>query len=183
MKQKILALCVILYNIFCFNSITSVVPVSYATAFSLNVGHGINFSDNYKTPKICLLNYNNVYSSFYDWSNNDKSSHQKIINNTLWLSKNRFITPSVVIGIYNKQTDLNYVCLLRKTGPRRFKILNIFANPSNDLDDDNLFFDNLLNFCTLHEYTLDVENLKIIEDNRYYLSYLYKYRDIYSNFH
>jgi hypothetical protein len=180
MKQKILALCVFLYNVFYINSVSP--APALAPAFSLNVGNSINFNDNYRKPKICLLNYNNVYSSFYDWSNNDKSSHQKIINNTLWLSKNRFITPSVVIGIYNKQTDLNYVCLLRKTGPRRFKILNIFGNPSNDLDDDNLFFDNLLHFCTLHEYTLDVENLKNI-DNKYYLSYLYKYRDIYSNFH
>lgn len=176
MKQKILALCVFLYNVFYINSVR---PVS---AFSVNVGNGINFNDNYGKHKVCLLNYNNVYSSFYDWSNNDKDSHQKIINNTLWLSKNRFITPSVVVGIYNRETDLNYVCLLRKTGLRRFKILNIFANPSNELDDDNLLFDNLLSFCTHNEYSLDVDNLKNI-DNKYYLSYLYKYRDIYSNFH
>lgn len=170
MTQKILALCVFLYNFF------------YISSFSINIGNPGN-PNNYKNPKVCLLNYNNVYSSFYDWSNKDKTSHEKIINNTLWLSKNRFINPSVVIGIHNKEAELNYVCLLRKTGLRRFKIINIFANPSNDLDDDNLFFDNLLSFCTHNEYSLDVENLKNIDNNRYYLSYLYKYRDIYTNFH
>ena len=72
---------------------------------------------NNKGSNICELNYNNVYSSFYKWSNENKQSQPKIIEDTLWLSKNRFINPTIIIGVYNDTYNLNYFS--QWTGPNK----------------------------------------------------------------
>ena len=128
---------------------------------------------------ICYLNYNNVYSCFYDWKKNSNLEYQqKILDDTIWLNKNRFISSTVLVGIYNSDDVnnlLNYICLLRKTSYNTYKILNIFPNPDNKLDDDDILFNYLLLFCKENDSSIDFENLKTIENSKYYLTYIYKY--------
>ena len=84
----------------------------------------------------------------------------------------------MLLGIYNsddKNNILNYICFLRKTSYKSYKLINIFSNPANDLQDDNILFDNLLLFCNENDSTIDFENLKKIDDKKYYLTYIYKY--------
>jgi hypothetical protein len=128
---------------------------------------------------ICYLNYNNVYSCFYDWSKNSNLEYkQKILDDTIWLNKNRFISSTTLVGIYNSDDVnnlLNYVCLLRKTSYNTYKILNIFPNPDNKINDDDILFNYLLLFCKENDASIDFENLKTIENSKYYLTYIYKY--------
>ena len=70
---------------------------------------------------------------------------------------------------------MNYICLLGKIDNGRFKLLNIFANPYNQLDDDILLFENILSFCNQNRYTINLEKLKDIDNGKYYLTYLYSY--------
>ena len=97
-------------------------------SYPINIGpHSIHKFGNYNNGNVCLLNYNNVYSTFYKWSKDKEEYHDKIIKDTIWLNKNRFSSPNIIIGIYNKDGDLNYICLLRRVADGRFKLLNIFA--------------------------------------------------------
>ena len=96
----------------------------------------------------------------------------------MWLNKYRFISSTLLLGIYNSNdinNVLNYICLLRKTSPNTYKVLNIFSNPSNNLTDDNALFDNLLYFCNDNDAIINFENLKNIDNSKYYLTYIYKY--------
>ena len=65
--------------------------------------------------------------------------------------------------------------MLGKIDKGRFKLLNIFANPYNNLDDDIMLFENLLNFCNENKYSLNVDKLKGIDNSKYYLTYIYSY--------
>ena len=83
-----------------------------------------------------------------------------------------------MVGIYNSDDVnnlLNYVCLLRKTSYNTYKILNIFPNPDNKINDDDILFNYLLLFCKENDASIDFENLKTIENSKYYLTYIYKY--------
>ena len=133
---------------------------------------------NNKGSNICELNYNNVYSFFYKWSNENKQSQPKIIEDTLWLSKNRFINPTIIIGVYNDTFNLNYICLIRRLSPENYKILNIFANPSNNLDDDLELFKNLFEFAINNDFKLNMDKLSDIDKSRYLLTYLYYYSQV-----
>lgn len=126
----------------------------------------------------CVLNYNNVYSSFYKWSKENKESHPKIIDDTLWLSKNRFVNPNIIIGVYNDAFNLNYICLLRRLSPTDYKLLNIFANPANNFDDDLLLLKNLFEFAIYNDIKLNTDKLTEIDKSRYLLTYLYYYSQI-----
>jgi hypothetical protein len=136
------------------------------------------YFNNNKGSNVCLLNYNNVYSSFYKWSNENKQSQPKIIEDTLWLSKNRFINPTIIIGVYNDTYNLNYICLIRRLSPENYKILNIFANPSNNLEDDLELFKNLFEFAINNGFKLNTDKLSDIDKSRYLLTYLYYYSQI-----
>jgi hypothetical protein len=154
----------------------NIISISITNSYPINIGpHNIHKYGNYNSKNVCLLNYNNVYTSFYKWSKDNKESQEKIINDTIWLNKNRFSTPNIVLGVYNSDSDLNYICLLRKLANGRFKILNIFANPNNDLEDDTLLFENILGFCIENKYSLNVDKLKEIDNSKYYFTYLYAY--------
>jgi len=149
------------------------------SSYPLGIGpNNYNKFDGNKN-NICKLNYNNVYTSFHNWCQyNEGKYHKKIIDDTLWLNKNRYISSSLLLGIYNsddKNNILNYICFLRKTSYKSYKLINIFSNPANDLQDDNILFDNLLLFCNENDSTIDFENLKKIDDKKYYLTYIYKY--------
>ena len=133
---------------------------------------------NNKGSNICELNYNNVYSSFYKWSNENKQSQPKIIEDTLWLSKHRFINPTIIIGVYNDTYNLNYICLIRRLSPENYKILNIFANPSNNLEDDLELFKNLFEFAINNGFKLNTDKLSDIDKSRYLLTYLYYYSQV-----
>jgi hypothetical protein len=137
-----------------------------------------NNSNNKGGSNICVLNYNNVYSSFYKWSNENKESSQKIIEDTLWLSKYRFVNPSIVIGVYNDTFNLNYICLLRRLSSTNYKLLNIFANPSNNFDDDLQLFKNLFEFAINNDIKLNTDKLTEIDKSRYLLTYLFYYSQI-----
>jgi hypothetical protein len=157
-------------------SILSILNIIFSYSYPINIGpHSIYKSGGYNRNNVCLLNFNNVYSTFYKWSNDKKEYHDKIINDTIWLNKNRFSYPNIIIGIYNNDGDLNYICLLGKIDKGRFKLLNIFANPYNNLDDDIMLFENLLNFCNENKYSLNVDKLKGIDNSKYYLTYIYSY--------
>lgn len=153
------------------------VNIQLIDSYPINKGpHSIYKYGKYNCGNVCVLNYNNVYSTFYKWSNDNKDYQEKIINDTIWLNKNRFSTPNIVVGVYNnKDGELNYICLLRKVGDGRFKMLNIFSNPTNELEDDMLLFENILNFCNANKYSLNVEKLKEIDNSKYYLTYIYSY--------
>jgi hypothetical protein len=142
---------------------------SYPSNFNLKSGGDKSGSN------ICVLNYNNVYSSFYKWSNENKESHPKIIDDTLWLSKNRFVNPSIIIGVYNDTFNLNYICLLRRLSQTNYKLLNIFANPANNFDDDLLLLKNLFEFAIYNDIKLNTDNLTEIDKSRYLLTYLLYY--------
>lgn len=145
-------------------------------SYPINIGpHNIYKYGNYNNGNVCLLNYNNVYSTFYKWSKDKEEYHDKIIKDTIWLNKNRFSSPNIIIGIYNKDGDLNYICLLGRVANGRFKLLNIFANPYNGIDDDIMLFENILGFCNDNKYSLNMEKLKVIDNSKYYLTYLYAY--------
>ena len=133
---------------------------------------------NNKNSNICELNYNNVYTSFYKWSSENKQSQPKIIEDTLWLSKNRFINPTIIIGVYNDTYNLNYICLIRRLSPENYKILNIFANPSNNLEDDIELFKNLFEFAINNGFKLNTDKLSDIDKSKYLLTYLYSYSQI-----
>ena len=133
---------------------------------------------NNKNSNICELNYNNVYTSFYKWSSENKQSQPKIIEDTLWLSKNRFINPTIIIGVYNDTYNLNYICLIRRLSPENYKILNIFANPSNNLEDDIELFKNLFEFAINNGFKLNTDKLSDIDKSKYLLTYLYYYSQI-----
>jgi hypothetical protein len=133
------------------------------------------FNTNNKGSNVGLLNYNNVYSSFHKWSSENKESHPKIIEDTLWLSKHRFITPSMIIGVYNDCFNLNYICFIRRLSPNNYKILNIFANPSNNFDDDLLLLKNLFEFAIYNDIKLNTDKLSEIDKSRYLLTYLFYY--------
>jgi hypothetical protein len=137
-----------------------------------------NNSNNKGGSNICVLNYNNVYSSFYKWSNENKESSQKIIEDTLWLSKYRFVNPSIVIGVYNDTFNLNYICLLRRLSSTNYKLLNIFANPSNNFDDDLQLLKNLFEFAINNDIKLNTDKLTEIDKSRYLLTYLFYYSQI-----
>jgi len=137
-----------------------------------------NNSNNKGGSNICILNYNNVYSSFYKWSNENKESSQKIIDDTLWLSKYRFVNPSIVIGVYNDTFNLNYICLLRRLSSTNYKLLNIFANPSNNFDDDLQLLKNLFEFAINNDIKLNTDKLVEIDKSRYLLTYLFYYSQI-----
>jgi hypothetical protein len=139
--------------------------------FNYNNGKG-------KNSNICALNYNNVYSYLYKWSKEHEESHSKIIEDTLWLNKNRFISPGVIIGVYNDSFNLNYICLLRRLAPANYKILNIFANPSNNFDDDLLLLKNLFEFAIYNDIKLNTDKLNEIDKSRYFLTYMYYYSQI-----
>ena len=157
-------------------AILNILYASLSYSYPINIGpHSINKFGNYNNGNVCLLNYNNVYSTFYKWSKDNEDYHEKIIEDTIWLNKNRFSYPNIIVGIYNKDADLNYICLLGKIDNGRFKLLNIFANPYNQLDDDILLFENILSFCNQNKYTLNLEKLKDIDNSKYYLTYLYSY--------
>lgn len=126
----------------------------------------------------CVLNYHNVYSSFYKWSNENKESHPKIIEDTLWLSKHRFVNPSIILGVYNDAFNLNYICLIRRLSPTDYKLLNIFANPANNFDDDLLLLKNLFEFAIYNDIKLNTDKLTEIDKSRYLLTYLYYYSQI-----
>jgi hypothetical protein len=131
-----------------------------------------------KGSKITILNYNNVYSSFYKWSSENKESQPKIIEDTLWLSKYRFVNPNVIVGVYNDCYNLNYICLLRKLSSNNYKLLNIFANPSNNYDDDLQLFKNIFEFTIMNGIKLNTEKLNEIDKSRYLLTYIYYYSQI-----
>jgi hypothetical protein len=137
-----------------------------------------NNSNNKGGSNICVLNYNNVYSSFYKWSNENKESSQKIIDDTLWLSKYRFVNPSIVIGVYNDTFNLNYICLLRRLSSTNYKLLNIFANPSNNFDDDLQLLKNLFEFAINNDIKLNTDKLTEIDKSRYLLTYLFYFSQI-----
>ena len=152
---------VILINILCCHSFNNpIFPIH-------NKGSTIN-----------ILNYNNVYSSFYKWSSESKENHPKIIQDTLWLSKNRYINPNIIIGVYNDCYNLNYICLVRKLSNTNYKLLNIFANPSNNYDDDGQLFKNIFEFAIMNGVKLNTDNLKEIDKSRYLLTYIYYYSQI-----
>jgi hypothetical protein len=149
--------------------------------------HAYNYPSNYKSSggngggsgsNTCVLNYNNVYSSFYKWSNENKESQSKIIEDTLWLNKNRFVNPSIIVGVYNDAFNLNYICLLRRLSPSNYKLLNIFANPSNNFDDDLLLLQNLFEFAIYNDIRLNTDKLTDIDKSRYLLTYLFYYSQI-----
>ena len=76
-------------------------------SYPINIGpYSIYKYGNYNNGNVCLLNYNNVYSTFYKWSKDKEEYHDKIIKDTIWLNKNRFSSPNIIIGIYNKDGDL-----------------------------------------------------------------------------
>jgi len=156
----------LLINVFGYYAYSGVPP------FNFNSGKGKSGSN------ISVLNYNNVYSSFYKWSNENKESHPKIIEDTLWLSKHRFVNPSIIIGVYNDAFNLNYICLLRRLTPTDYKLLNIFANPSNNFDDDLLLLKNLFEFAIYNDIKLNTDKLTEIDKSRYLLTYLYYYSQI-----
>jgi hypothetical protein len=137
-----------------------------------------NNNNNKGGSNICVLNYNNVYSSFYKWSKENKKSSQKIIEDTLWLSKYRFVNPSIVIGVYNDTLNLNYICLIRRLSSTNYKLLNIFANPSNNFDDDLQLFKNLFEFAINNDIKLNTDKLRDIDKSRYLLTYLFYYSQI-----
>ena len=164
------------YIIAIYLAFVNIISISLTNSYPINIGpHNIHKYENYNSRNVCLLNYNNVYTSFYKWSKDNKDSQEKIINDTIWLNKNRFSTPNIVLGVYNSDADLNYICLLRKLANGRFKILNIFANPNNGLEDDTLLFENILGFCIENKYSLNVDKLKEIDNSKYYFTYLYAY--------
>ena len=168
------------YFIAIYAAFVNIFNTSFIHSYPINIGpHSISKYGNYNNGDVCILNYNNVYSSFYKWSKENMEYQEKIIKDTIWLNKNRFSAPNIVVGIYNRKdsdiNDLNYICLLRKLDNGRFKMLNIFANPNNSLDDDTLLFENILSFCNANNYSLNVEKLKEIDNSKYYLTYLYSY--------
>ena len=148
--------------------------------------HAYNYPSNFKSSgkggnggsNTCVLNYNNVYTSFYKWSNENKESQSKIIEDTLWLNKNRFVNPSIIVGVYNDAFNLNYICLLRRLSPSNYKLLNIFANPSNNFDDDLLLLQNLFEFAIYNDIRLNTDKLTDIDKSRYLLTYLFYYSQI-----
>ena len=148
--------------------------------------HAYNYPSNFNLKSgcsgsgsnTCVLNYNNVYSSFYKWSNENKESQSKIIEDTLWLNKNRFVNPSIIVGVYNDAFNLNYICLLRRLSPSNYKLLNIFANPSNNFDDDLLLLQNLFEFAIYNDIRLNTDKLTDIDKSRYLLTYLFYYSQI-----
>lgn len=148
--------------------------------YAYNFPHNFNFKGGKGSSgsNTCVLNYNNVYSSFYKWSNENKESHPKIIEDTLWLSKNRFVNPSIILGVYNDAFNLNYICLLRRLSPTDYKLLNIFANPANNFDDDLLLLKNLFEFAIYNNIKLNTDKLTDIDKSRYLLTYLYYYSQI-----
>ena len=137
-----------------------------------------NNSNNKGGANICVLNYHNVYSSFYKWSNENKESHPKIIEDTLWLSKYRFVNPSIIIGVYNDCYNLNYICLIRRLTQENYKLLNIFANPANNFDDDLQLLNNLFEFAINNDIKLNTDKLTEIDNSRYLLTYLFYYSQI-----
>jgi hypothetical protein len=141
--------------------------------FNNNSGKGGSGGSN-----ICVLNYNNVYTTFYKWSNENKESHPKIIEDTLWLSKYRFVNPSIIIGVYNDCFNLNYICLIRRLSQENYKLLNIFANPANNFDDDLLLLKNLFEFAINNDIKLNTDKLADIDNSRYLLTYLFYYSQI-----
>ena len=121
------------------------------------------------------MDYNLLCKILMKWSLENKESHPKIIEDTLWLSKYRFINPSIIIGVYNDCYNLNYICLIRRLSPNNYKILNIFANPSNNFDDDLLLLKNLFEFAIYNNIKLNTDKLSEIDKSRYLLTYLYYY--------
>jgi hypothetical protein len=152
---------------------------SYNTPiFKFNNNSGKGGKGNGGGSNICVLNYNNVYTTFYKWSNENKERHPKIIEDTLWLSKYRFVNPSIIIGIYNDCFNLNYICLIRRLSQDNYKLLNIFANPSNNFDDDLLLLKNLFEFAINNDIKLNTDKLTDIDNSRYLLTYLFYYSQI-----
>jgi hypothetical protein len=96
----------------------------------------------------------------------------------LWLSKHRFVNPSIILGVYNDAFNLNYICLLRRLSPTDYKLLNIFANPANNFDDDLLLLKNLFEFAIYNDIKLNTDKLTEIDKSRYLLTYLYYYSQI-----
>lgn len=137
-----------------------------------------NNSNNKGGSNICVLNYNNVYSSFYRWSKENKESHPKIIEDTLWLSKYRFVNPNIIIGVYNDAYNLNYICLISRLSSTDYKLLNIFANPSNNFNDDLELLKNLFEFAINNCIKLNTDKLSEIDKSRYLLTYLYYYSQV-----
>lgn len=167
------------------NTSISVKILLFVNAFALCLSYNtprFNFNHNNKGGKsgsnICVLNYNNVYSSFHKWSNENKESHPKIIEDTLWLSKYRFVNPSILIGVYNDAYNLNYICLLRRLSQTDYKLLNIFANPANNFDDDSQLLKNLFEFAIHNNIKLNTDKLTEIDKSKYLLTYLFYYSQV-----
>ena len=63
-------------------AILNILYASLSYSYPINIGpHSINKFGNYNNGNVCLLNYNNVYSTFYKWSK-DNELH-------LFIRKNR----------------------------------------------------------------------------------------------
>jgi len=141
-------------------------------SYSIGIG-GFNNIGKSKGSNVCVLNYNNVYSSLYKWSKENVNSHNKLIDDTLWINKNRFIHQSIIIGIYNDLGILTYMCHLRQIGNMKFILLNIFANPCNTFYEDSILFESIISFCNYNKYSLDTNKLMSIDNSKYYLTYIY----------
>jgi len=68
--------------------------------------------------------------------------------------------------------------LLRKLSSNNYKLLNIFANPSNNYDDDLELFKNIFEFTIMNGIKLNTEKLNEIDKSRYLLTYIYYYSQI-----
>lgn len=68
--------------------------------------------------------------------------------------------------------------MIRRLSPVNYKILNIFANPSNNIDDDLKLFQNLFEFAIYNDFKLNTDKLSEIDKSRYLLTYLYYYSQV-----
>ena len=60
---------------------------------------------------------------------------------------------------------------IRIPSPKNMRYIII----NNKINDDDILFNYLLLFCKENDASIDFENLKTIENSKYYLTYIYKY--------
>lgn len=121
------------------------------------------------------IEYYTAFKALNNWSVVDK---RKYTNDVFWLVKSKSLYPqAVMIGIYNNNDILNYICYLEVVNQEKNNILlklqNIFNNPMNEISDDyNLIF-SLKNYARENKLLINDDQLKNINDGKYFLTIMY----------
>lgn len=121
------------------------------------------------------IEYSTAYSSLNKWCLINK---RKITTDIMWLTRSKSIYPrAIMLGIYDHRDFLNFICYLEvlkeEDNNILLKLQNVFSNPLNNLDDDYNLILSLKNYAWQNNLLINDDELKNINDGRYFLTVMY----------